>query len=373
MKTFEYRLYPTKAQRVLLMECLSESRLLYNSMLTAVKDRYTANGTFIFRYELSSMFKGSASISPATVVQTIADRLDKALRRFIQARKDGLRAGFPRFKTIRQWRSIHLRQYAQGHDFSFNGRYLVVPHKLGRNIKIKLHRPLEGTPKTCHLVLRGDFNWYALIVCDMPPVTIDLSRPDIGIDLGLKSFIVDSDGNITTPPRFFHRASARIRVLHRTLDRRKRGSKRKRKAVHNLAKCYLKVARQRKDFICKTVKPYADSYSRIFVEKLNVSGLLKNHHLARSISDAGWALFVSTLERKAESAGGRVIKVPPRNTSQNCSHCGVLVVKSLSVRTHVCPYCGFVANRDHNAALNILRLGRSLQAQTWTDVGSSVA
>jgi putative transposase len=158
MRTFEYRLYPSDAQRQRLMACLMESRTIYNEMLAALKAEYESDGTFPSKYDLTARFKGrGGDLVPATTVQTLADRLSKALNRFLQMKDLGLSAGFPRFKTPNRWHSIQLRQYAVSRDvwLDQDGKHLHVPAKLGRLLKIKFHRPLEGTPVTAHLVLRG--------------------------------------------------------------------------------------------------------------------------------------------------------------------------------------------------------------------------
>ncbi len=167
MRTFEWRLYPNTARRKTLMACLIESRGVYNAMLEASRARYAAEGKFLFQYDLCARFKGQAPAHvPATVVECIADRLNTALRRFLCAKEQGERRGFPRFKGANRWHSVHLRQFAKGEDAWLDGSFPHVPVKIGGAIKIKMHRPLEGTPQTCHLVLRADGHWYALIVCE---------------------------------------------------------------------------------------------------------------------------------------------------------------------------------------------------------------
>src|SRR5215470_11756150 len=168
MRTFEYRLYPNRVQRQQLMACLIESRALYNEMLAALRAQYETDGTFPTKYDLTARFKGRSGDSvPATTVQTLADRLSQALKRFLQRKELGLPAGFPRFKTPNRWHSIQLRQYETHRDvwLDEDGKHLHVPAKLGRLLKIKLHRALVGMPVTAHLVLRADTHWYALIVC----------------------------------------------------------------------------------------------------------------------------------------------------------------------------------------------------------------
>jgi putative transposase len=289
-------------------------------------------------------------------VQCLADRLDKALRTFLKHKDEDW--GFPRFKSGNQWHSIQLRHL--GTDFTPPGRVLKVPAKLGGAIKIKLHRSITGTPKTCYLVKRANRHWYALIVCEMPAQD-DLvhpadDRPAIGIDVGLKVFLADSDGNTVANPRYYRGSQATLRRKQRRLCARTKGSRRRRKMAHEVAKTHLKIERQRRDFHFKTAKRYADAYQTIVVEDLNIRGLARSR-LAKSILDAGWSAFLLILTCKAASAGGQVIRINPRFTTQRCSRCDELQAKSLSVRTHSCPWCGYVADRDMNAAQNILKAG----------------
>src|SRR5712692_9641052 len=375
MKTFEYRLYMNKDQARSLMACLVESRHIYNAMLERVKQQYEEQGTFPSKYALEHAFRGHGHEHvPATTVQMLADRLSKSLKRFLAAKQNTLPAiGFPRFKTPNRWHSISLRQYGKDVSVHEDQKHLIVPKKLGHFLNIKMHRQLEGTPKTVHLVYRADGYWYALIVCETDPHTQHAphacTHPDIGIDVGLKSFLTDSQGHMVENPRFYRTSQRTLRRKQRTLCRRKKGSNRRRKAAKNTAQTHLKIARQRRDFHSKTAKQYAEHYQVIAVEKLAILNMVQNHSLAKSIMDASWGAFLDILEEKAERAGHRVVRVNPRFTSQKCYNCGEIVQKSLSVRTHICPFCGYIADRDVNAAQNILkraRLGHSLQEPTYT-------
>ncbi len=374
MRAFEYRLFPTTQQAAKLDACLTASRHLYNEMLETIQSHYAETGKFLWRYDLCSRFSGrGGEFVPQTTVQCLADRLHKAMKAMLARKELGQHGGFPRFKNFLNWHSIHLRQWGTSKDAWLADGRLRVPAKLGKSIKIKLHRPLEGTPKTCYLVKRVD-KWFVVIACEVevkPPVN---TEPPVGIDVGLKSFLTDSNGETVDNPRHFRSTERKLRTQQRRASRRVKRSKRRRKANIQVAKTHLKVRRQRRDFHFKVAKRYAESASAIFVEDLNVQGMVRNHHLAKSISDAGWAQFLSILECKAESAGSRVVKVAPHWTSQRCSSCGAIVPKSLSVRTHVCTHCGYVADRDVNAAINILQaglekipLGQSGQAITYGD------
>src|SRR5438128_2298244 len=225
MRTFEYRLYPHKEQFRLLMACLSESRTIYNGMLETVKTQYEQDGTFPSKYDLEAAFKGQGDHVPATTVQMLADRLSKSLQRFLAAKKHDLAGvGFPRFRKPNRWHSIQLRQYGKDCYLHEDKKHLIVPKKIGHFLKIKLHRPIEGTPKTVHLVLRADGHWYALIVCETEPhaehVSSECAHPAIGIDVGLKSFLTDSEGNTVENPRYYRKAQKTLRRKQRQLSRR---------------------------------------------------------------------------------------------------------------------------------------------------------
>ncbi len=214
MKTFEYRLFPNREQYSLLLSTLAKSRHLYNEMLEAVKAHYDDTGKFLSHYDLNMAFKGRGGENvPQTVVQTLADRLGKALKRFFHRKELGQKVGFPRFKTANRWHSIQLRQYGSGRDVFLDpdtGR-LRVPKKLGSRLKVKQHRPLEGTPKTAHLLYRADGHWYVLIVCDLGDVPEKRDGPSIGLDVGLKHFVADSDGNTVENPRCFKKSHSGAR------------------------------------------------------------------------------------------------------------------------------------------------------------------
>src|ERR1700694_1445373 len=166
------------------MACLIESRGIYNAMLEQVKAQYEHEHTFPTKYDLEAAFKGRGEHVPATTVQMLADRLSKSLKRFLAAKKNGIPdRGFPRFKTPNRWHSIQLRQYGKDCYLHEDKKHLIVPARVGKSFKIKMHRPTEGIPKTVHLVLRADRHWYALIVCETEPSTehapTECTHPDI--------------------------------------------------------------------------------------------------------------------------------------------------------------------------------------------------
>jgi putative transposase len=195
-----------------------------------------------------------------------------------------------------------------------------------------------------------------------------LTGQETGIDVGLRVFLVAADGEPVPNPRYYRKAEKQLAKAQRRVSRRKKGSKRWWKAVRQCGRHHQHVRRQRTDFHHKKALALVREYDVIYLEDLQVRNMVHNHHLAKSISDAGWRAFRTILESKAAYAGKRVIAVPPAYTSQNCSgvlpdgsRCTQRVVKSLSVRTHVCPRCGLGLDRDENAAKNILRAGQARQ------------
>lgn len=207
--------------------------------------------------------------------------------------------------------------------------------------------------KTC--TIRRDGNqWYACFSVEFEPAPVPVPDASIGIDVGINAFAVLSDGTVIENPKHLRKAEKKLMRKQRRLSARKKGSANRRKARKVVAKIHRKIRNQRADFHHKLSRAIVDRYGLIAVEDLNIQGMVRNHHLAKSISDAGWGQFLNFLAYKAENAGCRVAKVTARYTSINCSGCGEQVDKTLADRIHACPFCGLVLDRDHNAAINIL-------------------
>jgi putative transposase len=220
---------------------------------------------------------------------------------------------------------------------------------------------LEGAPKTVTLSHEAD-GWYACFSCaEVPTQPLPPTGRETGIDVGLKVFLTTAEGEAVENPRHYRKAEKQLKKAQRRVSRRKKGSKRRRKAVALVKRKHQKVQRQRRDFHHKAASTLIRQYDTIYLEDLRVANLARNHHLARPISDAGWSAFRTILEGKAAYAGRRVVAVPPAYTSQDCSGCGERVPKSLSVRTHVCPSCGLIMDRDENATKNIQWAGQALR------------
>jgi len=248
--------------------------------------------------------------------------------------------------------------------------------------KLKLHRKLNGIIKEIKVKRDSRNHWFVSFSCDdvsilqLPP-----KKNDAGIDMGIKVFCFDSDGNSIENKRTLRRHEDELAELQRIWDKKKRNprSKRKEKARLKISKTHEKIAQIRKDFLHKISKKYIKKYGTIYHENLNIRGMIRRPKskqaddgrflptgasrkagLNKSMADVAWGTFFNFLKYKAEEAGRKVIEVDPKNTSQKCSGCGVLVPKTLAVREHACPECGLVIDRDYNASINVLKAGRAL-------------
>ncbi len=219
-------------------------------------------------------------------------------------------------------------------------------------MKIKLHRPLEGKIKTVTIKRAAD-RWFACFcVAVEAKQLLPISTEAVGIDVGLTTFAVLSDGTEIRNPRHYRNAEARLRRCQRKVARRKKSSNRRRKAVLLLQRAHGHVRNQRADFHHKESRKLVNQFGFIAVENLNVKGLARGI-LAKSVNDAGWSKFLEFIAYKAECAGREFVRIDPRGTSQTCV-CGASVPKSLKDRWHICPDCGLSAGRDHVSAQVIL-------------------
>ena len=374
-KTYKYRLTPTPAQEQALATVLSRCRMLYNVALEQRKmwwDRGQGIGATYYQQkaELPDVKAACPELAEvnAQVLQDVILRVERAYRDFFRRIKDGETPGYPRFQGWGRYNSFTYPQYGGG--AALDGSVLSLS-KIGR-IRIRLHRPLEGAPKTVTISREAD-GWYACISCaEIPIAPLSSAGCETGIDVGLKVFLVTANGEVIENPRHYRKAEKQLATAQRRVARRKKGSNRRKKAVKLLARRHQTVRRQRSDFHHKTALMLVQQFDTIYLEDLQVRNMVRNRRLAKSISDAGWGQFRTILAFKAAWAGKRVVAVPAQYTTQDCSGCGERMPKSLSVRTHVCPSCGLVMDRDENAALNILRAGQARQALTWPD-GASVA
>jgi len=364
-KTFRYRLYPVKAQALALEQQLREGCKLYNAALQERRDAWKLAGKSINYYDQANQLKeiraeeliGLANFS---CCQDILRRVDKTYKAFFGRIKRGDKAGFPRFKPNQRFDSITFPSYGDGVRLLPSGKLRVQGVGV---LKVKLHRPVDGKIKTVTLK-REAGKWYVCFSVEVEAKPLDNCLLSIGLDVGLESFAVLSDGTIIANPRQYRKAQARLRRAQRKVSRRKKGSHRRRKAVRELQVAHAHVRNQRLDFHHKLAHRLVQTFGLIAIEDLNIKGLAGGM-LAKSVHDAGWSGFFSKLTYKAESAGRLLVPVNPSGTSQRCSNCGTEVRKELKDRWHTCTSCGLSVSRDLNSAIEILRLGLSLVDKTW--------
>ena len=313
---------------------------------------------------------------PSHTLQDVVARVEKAFDRWLKGDCNGKRSGKPRFKGQGRYRSITFPDPIKPEHIK--GRFVQLP-KIGK-LKLILHRPLpDGFKiKTAAIIRKADGYYITLSLQDasVPTLTPDIPNLEntIGIDMGLKAFLVDDSGQDKLIPQHYRQAEKRLKRLQRSLSRKHKGSNRRRKAVKRVAKAHLKVSNQRQDFHYKTAKKLLSQGKHVAHEKLNIKGIARTR-LAKSTYDAGWGQFLSILSIKAERAGLLAIAVNPNGTTQNCSGCGAKVPKTLKDRVHHCPECGLTLDRDHNAAINIkyLAVGHSVnKAQVTPDAIAGV-
>ena len=383
-KSFKYKLDPTLEQQAKLAWTLRRCCELYNAALQERREAWRMRHVALSYYDQQNQLPAIKALRPeyrdihTHVLQDVVRRLDTAMHAFFRRVKAGEKAGYPRFQGQNRYHSFTYGEYANG--ARLDGGVLSLS-KIGR-VALRLHRPLEGTPKTVTISREAD-GWFACISCtEVPCQPLPLTGQETGIDVGLKAFLTLADGSQIANPRHERKAEKALAKAERRKDRRKKGSKRRRKAVLLLRKKHQKVARQRRDFQHKTALALVRQYDTIYLEELHIANLTKapeskpdpekpGHYLPngatakaglnKSIHDTGWYQFRTILVFKAAYAGKQAVAVPAAYTTQDCSGCGERVQKSLSIRTHVCPSCGLVLDRDENAALNILRAGQARQ------------
>jgi putative transposase len=359
MKSFAFKIYPNKHTRETFERWLDGCRELYNAGLQERRDAYRKSHTSINYHMQSAQLPDVKRQRPdiaeinAQVLQDTLRRLSKAFDAFFRRVKAGETPGYPRFKGKHRFHSFTFPQNKDA--FRIEGKYLWLS-KIGR-VKIKQHRPITGEIKTCTITREPD-GWYAIFAAEENQSPwFPKTGETVGIDVGLTSFATLSTGEEIPNPQYFRQAERRLKTAQRRVSRCIKGSHRRKQAVTLLAKQHQKIARQRQDFFHKTSLSFVKSFDHAVFEDLNINGMVKNHHMAKSIADAAWGTFITLHFAKAEKAGRTAEKVNPYRTSQDCADCGSQMKLSLAQRVFRCTNCGSVKGRDHNASLNIQKRG----------------
>jgi putative transposase len=358
-KMFRYRIYPTKKQEKLLNNTLEECRWLYNHLLEKRTDLYEQEGKSLSLYQQQATFpilkqeRPSLTTIHSQVLQNVAVRLDLAMKAFFRRVKIGEKPGYPRFKGRDRYDSFTYPQSG----FKIDEQGKLYASGIG-HLKIVLHRPLRGQIKTLTIRRSATGKWYASFSCEVEPERLPERSEQVGMDVGLKTFATLSTGEEIANPRFFRKEEKALAKVQRKHSKLAKGTPQRRKHRKVVARVHERIAWRRENFTHQQSRQIVNRFGVICVEDLHVNRLAHTHCLAKSIIDASWSEFFSKLACKAEEAGRTYIAVNPAYTSQTCSRCGHRQPLPLSERIFDCPCCHLHLDRDLNAALNILALGR---------------
>jgi putative transposase len=358
LKAFQYRLYPTKAQKTTLNKTLESLRWVYNETLAVRKNSWEQekkNINLTQSNKLLTGWKKEHSELNAVYSQVLQDaqvRVDLAFQAFFRRVKaGGEKAGYPRFKGFRRYDSLTYTQ--SGFKLANNKLFLS---KIGA-ININMHRLVEGKVHRVTVGRSPTGKFFVSIITEVEVKTVPFKDGSVvGVDVGLESFATLSNGEKIANPRFFRSEEAELAKAQRKLSAEKKGSEQWHRRLKVVQRVHERIGNKRNNFVHQESRKLVDCFGVIAFEDLNVKGMMRNGNLAKSIGDVGWSMFVNATRSKAEEAGSRVVLVNPNGTSQACSRCGLIVKKDLSVRVHQCE-CGLVLDRDVNASINILRLG----------------
>jgi putative transposase len=367
-KAFKFRLYPTPEQEAILAKQFGAARFVYNYFLRQRIDYYAAHKgerkqglNYHDTAKLLTALKHQPEYAwlraaNSQALQAALRNLDTAYNNFFNQRAD-----FPEFKSRRAKQSFHVPQH-----FTVDAQQnrLTIPKMTP--LKVVVHRPVEGEMKSVTISRTPAGCYFASILCEVQLLPKPRQEGRImGVDLGLKSFAVTSDGEKVDPPQPLGKAERKLSHLQRQLSRKKVASQNRNKARLKVARLYQKIANQRADFLHKLSRRWIDESQAIYVEDLCVKGMLSNHRLAKSISDSGWGEFVRQLEYKAAWYGRHVGKVDRFfPSSKRHAQCGYIYQDlKLSEREWTCPECGVLVDRDANAAQNILLFGQLSPSQ----------
>ncbi|MGK7927957.1 MAG: RNA-guided endonuclease InsQ/TnpB family protein [Spirulina sp.] len=401
MFVLEYKVKPKPHQIESINEAIRTTQFVRNKVLRYWMDNRGVGKTELFRYNtrLRKEFKFVEDLN-SHACQTGVERVLRAINKFYDNCKKKVKGkkGYPKFKKntrsveykISGWKLSECKKY-----ITFTDKKNIGFLKLIGSRDLNFYQPEQI--KRVRILKRADGYYVQFCIQLDPRDTISQpltpSQKAIGIDVGLKYFLADSQGNIEPIPQYHRKSEKKLNRLNRQKSKKfrsgatpanrirlgnahqekgKQQSQNYRKARQRYARKHLRVSRQREEFVKRVALRLIQSNDLVAYEDLNVKGMVKNRHLSKSISDAGWSLFRQWLEYFGDKYGKLTIAVPPHNTSQNCSNCGEKVQKSLSTRTHICPHCGYVADRDVNAAINILQVGLSRVGRTRTHASGEI-
>jgi putative transposase len=350
---YKYRILPTKEQEESLLQCGGNARFLWNYALKTNQDYYKETGKFKFYHELAVSLPKLKEEHPF-LKESFSQSLQMVLRQFDKALKDSFKKkkGFPSFKK----KMLLNDSFTCPQKWRLGRGFVFIP-KIGEVKWIK-HRAMKGKPKSITISQDGD-KWYCSVLCEYTiPDKAKECDNIVGCDVGLKEFAILSDGTVISNPRHTKKYENKLAKEQRKLSKKQKGSKNRFKQRLKVRKIHNKIRDTRKDFLHKTSNSIAKNYDGIFVEDLNIKGMMKNHCLAKSIGDVSWSEFNRQLEYKCKWSFKYYLKIDRFfPSSKTCSNCGYVQEMPLSKRIFDCPNCGISIDRDLNASLNIRNIG----------------
>lgn len=362
LRTYNYRIYPTKNQRIKLEGMLEELRWTYNYFLEQRKSAWEKEKKNISHYDQMKLLPAMKAERPSLdqvysqSLQDIPCRIDLAFNAFFRRVKAGQTPGYPRFKSKDRFNSFKYPQTNLGFKITSDSK--IKLSKIG-SVKIKLHRTPPSIIKNCVVKRTGSGKWFVSLVGETLAKRLEPNASIVALDMGIKCFATLHDGTHIDNPKYTKKSSEKLAKAQRELAHLEKGTPKRHKQKRNVIRIHEKIKNQRHNFTHEISRQLVNKYHIIAVEDIQVNRMFSNENpkvFNRCLQDVAWSQFFSCLTYKAEEAGRTLVKVNPAYTSQDCSRCGTRKLMPLENRVYHCDVCGLELDRDHNAALNIKRL-----------------